>query len=77
MQILVKTKCNYVERPFLYIFNDITYINITQRLHITFAYYFKPSNRLSIREQGKEKSEMCNFYENSLIYCMLDFVVVC
>ena len=37
MQILVKLVCNYLERPFIDLFNDITYTYITQSLDITFA----------------------------------------
>jgi len=62
MQILMKFLCNYVERPFIDLFNDITNVNITQSLHITFAQPFKPSKSLSDVERGKEKSEMCQTY---------------
>jgi hypothetical protein len=37
MQFLVKFLCNYLERPFTELFNDITNVNITQSLQITFA----------------------------------------
>ena len=54
----MKIICNYKETPFRDLSNDISHINITQRLHITFTYYFLPQKV----ETGKEKSEMCNFY---------------
>jgi hypothetical protein len=44
MQILYKKANRYQERHFLKLFNDITYINITQRLHITLTHYFWPSD---------------------------------